>query len=289
MKKNIFVVGATGNQGGAVARALLTSGNDVTGLTRNVDGPGAQRLRALGARMVSAQLTDANTLARAMQGTDGVFALTTPFGSSPQNEVVQGATLIEAATLAGVGQFIFSSVGSADQATGVPHFESKFRVEQELRESGLRHTVLRPVYFMQNMLSPSGQKALREGAFARPLPANCRLQQMSMKDYARVVVTVVDEPDRFVGHAIDIASDELTGVEQAEGLGRVLDEPVRYRELPFDVLGPEGSDIRLMFEWLAKVGYRAEIARLRSMFPNIRWQSFEDWALQQGRESLLGP
>jgi uncharacterized protein YbjT (DUF2867 family) len=287
--KNIFVVGATGTQGGAVARALLTSGNDVTGLTRNVDGPGAQRLRELGATMVNGELTDANTLAHVMQGADAVFALTTPFGSSPENEVVQGATLIEAATRAGVGHFVFSSVGSADQATGVPHFESKFRVEQELRESGLRHTVLRPVYFMQNMLSANGQKALREGAFAQPLPANCRLQQMSMKDYAQVVATVVEEPDRFVGRAIDIASDELTGVEQAEGLGRVLDEPVSYLELPFDVLGPEGSDMRLMFEWFAKVGYRADIAGLRSMFPNIHWQSFEDWAREEGRESLLGP
>ena len=288
MSKTVFVAGATGMQGGAVADALMRRGQSVRGLTRSPEGARAGALRAAGAELVYGDLADENALSDGMQGADAVFAVTTPFEGGPDDERVQGAALIGAAKRAGVAHFVLSSVGSADRGTGIPHFESKRAVEEMLTESGLTFTVLRPVYFMENILSPATKRQLSEGTFVLPMPPDRLLQQVCAPDYGAVVAEVIVDSDFYLGRSIDVASDELTMLEQVGILAKVVGRPVEYRELPFESLGEPGSDMRLMFEWFASTGYRAEIPFLRSEFSQIAWHSFGSWAEEVGPRLTQG-
>ena len=278
MPKTILVVGATGMQGGAVVRSLLKKGATVRGVTRRPESARGVALEDAGVALVSASMSDEDALAEGMTGVDGVFALTTPFEGGPDDEVVQGRALINAASRAGVSHFVFSSVGSADQATGIPHFDSKHEVEKMLQSSGLTHTILRPVYFMENILSKATIQRLGEGRFALPMSPDRILQQVCAPDYGEVTAEVLLNADRFAGRAIDVASDELTGEQEASALGSVLGHEVAYEQLPVDALGAPGSDMRSMFEWFESTGYHANIEALREELPGVGWYSFADWA-----------
>lgn len=278
MSKTILVLGATGMQGGAVARSLLKKGAVVRGATRRPEGARGVALQSLGVTLVSASMSDEDALAEGMAGADGVFALTSPFESGPDDEPVQGRALINAARRAGVPFFVFSSVGSADQATGIPHFESKYEVETMLAASGLPYTILRPVYFMENILSTATIERLRGGSFALPMSPDRILQQVCAPDYGEVAAEVLLDPERFVGRAIDVASDELTGEQEAAALAEVLSHEVAYQQLPVEALGAPGSDMRLMFEWFESNGYQANVEALRAEFPRVSWHRFVDWA-----------
>ena len=133
----VLVTGATGQQGGSVARRLLDGGFRVRGITRNTESDAAKELIVLGAEVVHAEFSDTESLSAALEGVDAVFAMTTPFEAGVDAETAQGVALIDAAAAAGVDHFVYSSVASADKATGVPHFDSKYRVE-ELRNTSLR-------------------------------------------------------------------------------------------------------------------------------------------------------
>ena len=104
------------------------------------------------------------------------------------------------------------------------------------------------------------------------------LQQVCAPDYGEVVAEVLLNPERFARRAIDVASDELTGQQEAEALAKVLAHEVVYEALPVDVLGAPASDMRLMFEWFESTGYRADIPALREEFPNVAWHTFQSWA-----------
>src|SRR2546428_12627607 len=154
--KTILVAGATGQQGGSVARALVKHGHRVRGLTRDpekIDG-----LKTLGLDGVRGDLTDKASLAPALRGVDAFFIVTTPFrpdfSVDVETEVLQGTTAIDAAKAARVPHVVLASVASADGGTGIPHFESKVKVERHLQASGLRYTITRPVAFMDNYASP---------------------------------------------------------------------------------------------------------------------------------------
>ena len=165
-----LVTGATGQQGGSVARRLLEGGFRVRGITRNLESGPASQLMGLGAEMVRAEFTDAGSLAAALGGVNAVFAMTTPFEAGVDAETAQGVALVDAAADAGVDHFVYSSVASANKATGVPHFESKYRVEEHLAASDLRWSVIAPVYFMDNLFFPDMLNGLKDGTYAHRAP-----------------------------------------------------------------------------------------------------------------------
>jgi uncharacterized protein YbjT (DUF2867 family) len=150
--KTILVAGATGQQGGAVARNLVKRGHRVRGLTR--DRSKFARLAGFGAGAVQGDLTDRAGLRPLLRDVDGFFIVTTPFGPGfsidPEKEVRQGTTAIDAAKAAGLAHAVLSSVASADEGTGILHFESKAKVEGHLKATGLPYTIIRPVEFMEN-------------------------------------------------------------------------------------------------------------------------------------------
>src|SRR5688572_21196625 len=126
----ILVTGATGQQGGALARLLLEKRRNVRALTRRADSPAASELRGHGAELAIGDFDDRASLERAMRGVDAVYLMATPFGAGIEAEVRQGTTAADVAADAGVRHLVYSSVSDADRQTGIPHFDSKYAIER---------------------------------------------------------------------------------------------------------------------------------------------------------------
>jgi uncharacterized protein YbjT (DUF2867 family) len=279
---NVLVTGATGKQGGAVARLLMKRGHKVRGLTRKLDSPAAKALEKDGATLAQGSFDDKASLVRAAQGVDAVFAMSTPFEAGMEAETRQGIALAEAAKEAGVKHFVYTSVAGADQNTGIPHFDSKYKVEQHLKQSGLPYTVIAPVFFMENFQGPFGGLDLAGGKVSFPLPANRPLQQISVENIGAFGALVIDRRESFLGKRIDIASDELTGEKLAEIFSGIAGKKVQYQAIPLKALeGQMPEDMLRMFQWFDQVGYHGDVAALRKSYPEVGWHTFEQWARAQ--------
>lgn len=280
-KSTVLVTGATGRQGGALARVLLKNGHKVRALTRKTDSLAARDLKKLGAEIFIGSFDDPMSLERALAWTDVVFVMGNPYEMGPEAETRQGIAVVKAAWTAGVKQIVYSSVAGADRSTGIPHFESKYKVEQYIREVGVPHTIVAPVTFMDNVLNPRSLPELSRGRLAMALPASRALQQISVTDIANFVAMTIEQRPRFHGMRIDIASDEITGAQCVEILSRVTGRKIEYVEIPLSDLRAMSRDFARMFEWVNEVGYSAEIPTLRRNYPEVGWHTFEEWARVQ--------
>ena len=274
------VVGATGQQGGATARALLAAGERVRALTRSPGSDAARALADAGAEVVQADLTDPESVRAAFTGASRVFGVTTPFERGPEQETRDGLVLADAAAAAGVEHVVYSSVGGAERATGIPHFESKRRVEERLGELGVPVTFLRPVFFVDNFrwMAP----AREDGALILrlALPPGVPLQMIASSDVGAAAAAVLRDPARVPGGAVEIAGDERTGEQAAAAFGVVAGLPARYEPLPLEVLG-DNEDMRLMFEWFGRPpAYQADFAATRELVPDL--QDLPTWLARSG-------
>jgi uncharacterized protein YbjT (DUF2867 family) len=268
-KRTILVTGATGTQGGAVIRHLREKGFPVRALTRNLDTPKARALmNQPGLEIARGDYEDPSSLRSALDDVYGVFAVQTPYESGVEAETRQGITLVDAAHRSEISHFIYSSVGSADQSTGIPHFESKWKIEEHLRGTGMPYTIVRPVYFMENWLSMKDQIA--QGQLSLPLTPDTKLQQVAADDIGAFVTLAFEHPGKWHGTATDLAGDESSMDQIAEIL------QVKYAQMPWeDFEKNAGHEMTVMFKWFQDVGYRADIAALRQALPNL--MSFGRW------------
>ena len=259
----------------------MTRGHQVRALTRNSASSAANRLREQGVEIAVGDFTDHDSLVRAARGVDAVYAMGTPYEEGSEKETAQGITLTDAAKAAGVAHLIYSSVASADRATGIPHFDSKYEVEKHLQASAVPYTIVAPVYFMENLMQPWILSSLRQGKLAMALPARRSLQQIAVADIGAFVAAVIERGDTVFGRRFDIAGDELTGEEAVAILSKVTGREVHYEGFPPDVLRAQSEDLARMFEWFDRTGYAADIKGLRRDFPEVTWHTFEQWARQQ--------
>ena len=281
----VVVTGATGNQGGAVVKSLLARGHEVRAITRNLDSAKAKALAGAGVTLVRASLEDTAALIKALRGASSLFAMTTPFGGGTQAETRQGISAADAAKAAGV-HLVFTSVGSANRQTGVPHFDSKYEVEKHIAGIGVRATVLAPVYFMDNLYF--GKEQLAKGIYAAPLAPTRRLAQVAVADIGAVAVRLLEDPGRFTGKRFDLAGDELTGSDVVAILSRLTGRPFTYFQVPLDVIRQRmGEDGAKMYEWFERVGFTVDRAALRREFPDVTFHDFESWAKAQDWTTLL--
>src|SRR6266702_3503676 len=178
--RTILITGVIGNQGGAVARSLLSTGFHLRGLTRKPDSQPAAALARQGIDIVKGDLDDEATLRRALAGAWGVFGMQNAGEAGVEREEVQGKRLATLAREAGVEHYVYTSVGSAHKQTGVPHFDNKWRIEETVR--GLRfpsHVILRPGFFMENLLAPF---SLQGSTLAWALGPGTKLQMIGVDD-----------------------------------------------------------------------------------------------------------
>lgn len=285
--KSVLVTGATGQQGGAVARALLKNGHHVRGLTRNADSSTARQLAELGVEIAVGDFTDPESLVRAASGVETIFAMTTPFEKGVDAETAQGLVLLDAASQAGIGHLVYSSVANADKQTGIPHFDSKYAVEEAIAASGVPYTIIAPVFFMDNLLQPWMNGTLNDGKLSMAMPGTRPLQQISVANIGAFAAAVIERRESVFGMRFDIAGDELPNDSLAMIFAEVLGHPVQYEGFPPDAMREHSEDMALMFEWFNTVGYSADIDGLRRDFPDVGWQRLDEWARMQDWHAIL--
>ena len=263
----ILVSGATGNQGGAVVRALLERGYKVRALTRHPEALKAQKLAALGVEVIQGDLNDPSSLAPAVAGAYGVFSVQDFWEHGREGEIRQGKNLADAAQAAGVKHFVYTSVGGADRAVGVPHFESKWEIEKYLHTLPLSSTILRPVSFMENW-EYSARESVAKAKISSPLSPTTHFQQIALDDIGRLAAEAFDHPDQWIGKTVEIAGDDRTMAEVAAAFEKAAGTKIGYVQEPWpDFEKSAGPEITAMYRWFESDGYQADVAGLRARYP----------------------
>ncbi|MEK1851920.1 MAG: NmrA/HSCARG family protein [Phyllobacterium sp.] len=277
-KRSVLVTGATGQQGGAVARALLSRGHSVKALTRKPDSDAARQLKSEGADVVVGDLGDATSILRAAGDVDTMFLMGNSYEAGVEEEIRQGIIAADAAKAANVGHLIYSSVADANKKTGIPHFESKYIIEKHVAGLAIPYTISAPVAFMENTVAPWSLGALSQGSHAMAMPPKRVLQLVTLADIGAFVAALTERREQVFGMRFDIAGDELSGEKQAEILSKMIGRPINYQQIPIAAMRQQSEDAALMFEWFERVGYDVDIAALQRDFPEVHWHNFTDWA-----------
>ena len=287
MKKGtdlVLVTGATGNQGGAVARELLAGGHKVRAMTRKPQGDAAQALASLGAEVAYGDLDDPRSLEPALDGVWGMFALQNTWEAGVEGEEAQGKRIAELAKEKGVEHFVYSSVGSAHRATGIPHFDNKWRVEETVRRLGFpSHTILRPVFFMENWASPWFKPGLDQGELMVGIKPETVLQMIGIRDIGKYGLLAFERHETLNGQALDIAGDQMTMPAAAEILGKAMGKTIAFVQVPIEEVRKFSEDFASMLEWFDRVGYDVDIPGLEkehAIAPTTlaEWAASVDWS-----------
>jgi len=286
MPEMILVVGATGLQGGGVARHLLKQDKyGVRCLTRRPDSQAAKALQQLGAEVVRADLDDPASLKSALQGCTGVFGVTN-FWEAFLREYDQGVNLIDVASEAEVEHLVLSTLPSAAKISGgavaVPYFETKSRMEEHTRQRGVPFTFVHVAFYFENFLSYFPPQRQSDGSYAFGLPlGDAGLGAVAVEDTGGVVTAIFEKRAEFLGKTVEIIGDEMTAQQYAQIMSRVLGRRVTYNHIPretYAALGFSGArELADMFELFRVhlLSRRAEIAQCRQLYPPM--QTFEPW------------
>lgn len=283
---HILVTGATGNQGGALLRHLKARGHRLRALVRDRSSPGAKALQSQGVEVFQGSFDDPASIEQAAHYVDAAFLMGTPAGGA-ELELRQGQSAIDGLRAADVPFVLYSSVASASQHTGIPHFDSKFAVEHQLRTSGLPFAIVGPVSFMENVVAPFALPGLRQGTYGSWVPADKPIQMIALDDLAAFDAMLIEKSSRFRGQRVEVASDELTPVQVASVLSQRIGRPIRLQALPLEGLRQRNPDLAKMSEWLGQHGYTVDIPALRHDYPEIGWHTLDDWAGERDWNRLL--
>ena len=247
-------------------------------LVRNPERPEVRALEGHRVEVLRADFDDPESLERGLDAADGAYSVQAWQGG-PETEVRQGIAFAEAANRQDVGHLVYSSVAGADQNTGIPHFESKGKIEQHIRQIGIPYTILRPVFFMENWLTM--RDTIENGEIALPLSPNRKLQMIAVDDIGAFVALAFEHPGHWHNCAYELAGDELSMTEVADAFSRASGREVRYRQVPWDQFEQQaGPEMTVMFRWLEEKGYNVDIAAVRQHHPRLKNLTFwidEHW------------
>lgn len=259
----ILVCGATGRQGGAVVDELLARGYRVRGMTRKPDGSKAQAVAAKGVEIARGDFGEPESLRAAMRGVDGVFFYT----SFSPDELDHGTNVIEAAKAQGVSHLVYSLGAAADPENGMTGALAG-RVELAIRRSGIPYTILRPVAFMENYRGQQ-KRITRTGIVDSRAPDRIATL-IAIRDIGFFVGEAFDQPDEWLGRAVNISGDQMTMQELADTFSRVVGQEIPYNRMPLEeYLELFPQPLRPLFRWYDEVGYAADTGRWRARYPNL--------------------
>jgi uncharacterized protein YbjT (DUF2867 family) len=280
----IAVTGATGQQGGAVARKLLKEGWLVRALTRDAHKPAAQELAALGAQIVPGNMEERSELDAAFKGAYAVFSVQNFWLPNVgfEGEIRQGKNVADAAKAAGVKQLVFSSVGAAQRGMGQKHFESKSAIEEYIQSLDVPYTILRPAYFMSNYnwSRPAILNGTLTGMGLRP---DKGLQSIAVEDIAVFAALAFADPEKYLSRTLELAGDELTESQIAEVFTKVIGRPVTLAMPSGGNARRTEEEMKAMFAFFNATGYDADIPALRKFHPGLL--TLEQYLRQNGWEN----
>lgn len=283
--QRILVTGATGKQGGATVRALVRANEksasgarfEILGLTRNTESAAAKKLAALAnVKLLKGDLNDTPAVFKNAGGDIyGVFSVQAAMGggASPASEERQGKALADEAEKAGVRHFVYTSVdiGKLESTTGIPHFDSKRRVEEHIRaKQNLPYTILRPVAFMDNFFDPQ-MATVFATMVKNKLRPNTKLQLIDSPDIGEFAAIAFQQPEEWIGKTLSIAGDELTYAEMSKAFQDVTGKPPKTTlAIVGSLVNLMSKEMRTMFAFFDKDGYAADIARCREVYPGLK-------------------
>jgi len=281
--KTVLITGATGRQGGAVIRYMLPKGWRLRALVFKADNATVEKLTEQGLDVVRGDLEDPASLERAVRGVYGVYSVQDFWSVGTEREVRQGKNIADAAKRAGVEHFVYSSAGGAERNSGIDHFESKWEIENYIRKLGLPATMIRPVAFMENYYIDQVEIGILKGKLSDPIRADKPYQTIAAGDIGAFAALAFERPKEFIGEAVEIAGSELTNPEAAQVFSRVLGKPVKFQRLPMPMVRLFlGKEFYQMFRWFNQSGFKANIPELRRKYPEIHFQTLEEWLRAEG-------
>lgn len=273
--KKIFVTGATGNQGGAVVRNLLSKGFCVKALVRN---PAAAKLRPQDClEIIIGDLDDPASYRSHLKGVEGVFCnLVYKYGID--KEIKQGIVLVNASKENNVEHFVYSSVIGCDLNTGIPHWESKLKIEDNLKASGIGYTILRPASLYENMLIPQVKSRILKGKLVLPTQKNTVQQFIGSEDIGKIVTLIFSDLEKYRGRTITLAAEQMNGEQLASTFSKAMGREIRFQQLPMFITRlVMGRDLTKMFRWVNNNDACCvkDMQALQNEFPGML--SLEEW------------
>ena len=253
-RRPIVVTGATGLQGGAVARHLLRDGWHVRGLTRNASSKQAQALAALGAEVVQGNMAETYSLQAVFEGAYGVYSVQNTFIGGPEQEVRQGKNVADMARAVGVQHIVYGSAGIGRKGTGIPSWETKLQIEDHMKSLDLPLTILRPMAFMELMTNKKFFPSIAAWHVMPTVMGSSRsLPWLCTDDLGAIAAKAFAAPDRFVGKDLTLASD-VQSLDECRSIFReVMGRTPRRFPMPvwlFKRFGIVGRDLSTMWRWL---------------------------------------
>jgi len=314
-KKIIAVVGATGAQGGSLARAILEDRNGpfaVRAITRDASSEKARALSAAGAEVVEADVNDKASLVRSFTGAHGAFCVTFFWEHfSPDREMDNARTMAEAAKETGVAHVIWSTLEDTRRWISldddrmptlqgrfkVPHFDAKGEADAYFRDLGVPTTNLLTSFYWENFVYlGAGPQRGEDGNLYLNMPmGEKKLPGIAAEDIGRAALSIFKGGQDFIGKTVGIAGEHLTGAQMAEAMGKAFGEPVRYNGIPFHVYRgfgfPGADDLGNMFQFNHDFaedfcGARP-LEQSRALNPKL--QTFETWLAANKDRIPTGP
>lgn len=280
--KTILVIGATGRQGGAVIEHLLKSDFNIKALSRTPESVSAKHLISKGITVVKGDMSNLHSLNEAMKDCYGVFSIQNYFECGAEKEILFGKNLADAAKQSKVSHFVYSSVCNADSNTGVPHFETKIKIERYIKSIDLPYTIVRPVKFMENYYIPQVFKGILSGKLFDSIKSGKKHQMIALDDIGKYVADAFSNPEKYLNKTIEIAGDELTNEEVAQTMSEVLGINVKFKRLPlFIVKLLMDKELYLMFNWFYDKGFTANLEETKSNFPSVRVTTLKEFLLNE--------
>lgn len=281
----VLVTGGTGSQGGATVTHLLAAKKvRVRVLTRNVESPKAKRLAARGAELVKGDFDDVASLRTALAGVSAAFSVQqwTEKGGTAAEEL-HGKRFADAVKASGSPHLVYSSAEGVERKSGLSHYESKWAIEQHIRDLELRATILRPVGFMDAF----GAKAMQRGMYLGMFKANFglahRIQFVATHDIGWFAARALEDPQRYAGRVIPLAGDELSVGEIVETFKTVTGIKPWVAPIPaFLAKMMMPKEFLDMFTWIREKGFKANIAEVQREYPQLL--TFAGWVKKHTNE-----
>ena len=302
-KKIIAIVGATGSQGGGLARAILADPNSefaVRAITRDVNSDKAKALKALGSDVVAADVDDVASITDAFKGAYGAYCVTFFWNHfSPEKENASATNLANAAKTAGLEHVIWSTLEDTRRwipltdnrmptlqgKYKVPHFDAKGEVDHIFIDLGVPTTFLYASFYWENFISfGAGPKKGADGQLALTLPiGNAKMAGVAADDIGKVAYGIFKQGTSLVGQKIGVAGELLTGSEMAAAMSKAIGQPVTFNDVPPDVYRafgfPGAEDLGNMFQFYRDFegvcNEQRDVARAKGFAPELL--AFDSW------------
>ncbi len=312
-KKIIAVFGATGAQGGGVARAILQDKQSefaIRAITRDINSDKAKELARMGAELVTADIDDKQSLQNALAGAYGAFCVTFFWAHfSPEKEYAEARNMAEAAKEAGLKHVIWSTLEDTRKWVPldddrmptlqgkykVPHFDAKGEADQIFIDLGVPTTFLRASFYWDNFIYfGSGPKKGPDGKLYLTLPmGDKKMAGIAAEDIGKCAYGIYKRGEELIGKTIGVAGDQLSGQEMADALSKALNQAVLYNEITPETYRsfgfPGADDMGNMFQFYRDFDQVCNSVRdvklSKELNPDLK--SFDNWLTENAQRIPL--